>query len=163
MSNRVIDNLRKAEVFADLSDDDLAKVAGVCKAARVADGRIIFDEGDTGDDLYVIHEGSVHVKIATRNEAGEQTQSTINTLYPGQCFGELVLVNGGLRTATVIAAEQTTLIVMREPDFRTLCDTNPQIGYTVMRNLAQDLAYKLRSSNLLLRGNIRWRDDELGR
>jgi CRP-like cAMP-binding protein len=163
MSSRVIDNLRKAEVLAGLSDEDLSKVAGACKAARVAEGRVVFEEGDTGDDLYVIHEGSILVKIATRNEAGEQTHSTINTLYPGQCFGELVLVNGGLRTATVIAAEQTTLIVMRESDFRTLCDTNPQIGYAVMRNLAQDLAYKLRSSNLLLRGDIRWRDDELGR
>lgn len=163
MSTRVIDNLRKVEILSGLSNEDLARMAAICKAVRVADDRAIFEEGDTGDELFVIHEGSVHVKITTRNDSGEQTQSTINTLYPGQCFGELVLVNGGSRTATVISAETTTLIVMREPDFRALCDTSPQIGYIVMRNLAQDLAYKLRSSNLLLRGNIRWRDDELAR
>jgi CRP-like cAMP-binding protein len=163
MGSRVIDNLRKVEIFAGLADDDLIRVAGICKALRVAEGRAIFSEGDEGDDLYVIHEGSVDVKIMTRNDTGELAPSTINTLHPGQCFGELVLLNGISRIATVVAAEQTTLIVVREPDFRTLCEANPQIGYTVMRNLAQDLAYKLRSSNLLLRGNIRWRGNELGR
>jgi CRP/FNR family cyclic AMP-dependent transcriptional regulator len=163
MGSRVIDNLRKVEIFAGLTDDDLIRVAGICKAFRAAEGRAIFSEGDEGDDLYVIHEGSVDVKIMTRNDTGDLAPSTINTLHPGQCFGELVLLNGISRIATVVAAEQTTLIVVREPDFRTLCEANPQIGYTVMRNLAQDLAYKLRSSNLLLRGNIRWRGNELGR
>ena len=50
-----------------------------------------------------------------------------------------------------------------EPEFRQLCDANPRVGYVVIRNLAQDLAYKLRSSNLLLRGNIRWQRGELGK
>jgi CRP-like cAMP-binding protein len=163
MTSRVIDNLRKVEILDGLSADELTHVAGICRALRVPDGRVVFNEGDEGDELYIIHEGSVHVKISTRNDSGEQTLSTINTLYPGQCFGELILLNGISRTATVVAAMPTTLIVIREPDFRALCDAKPQIGYIVMRNLAQDLAYKLRSSNLLLRGNIRWRGDELGK
>lgn len=163
MSSRVIENLRKVEILSGLSDDDLLQVAAICKALRVPEGRAIFNEGDEGDDLYVIHEGSVRVMISARNESGEVAPSTINSLYPGQCFGELVLLNGISRIATVVAAEATTLIVMNEPDFRALCDANPRIGYTVMRNLAQDLAYKLRASNLLLRGNIRWRDDQLGK
>jgi CRP-like cAMP-binding protein len=62
-----------------------------------------------------------------------------------------------------VAAEPVTLIVIDDGDFRNLCESNPRIGYTVMRNLAQDLAYKLRSSNLLLRGDIRWQSGELGR
>jgi hypothetical protein len=54
-------------------------------------------------------------------------------------------------------------LVIQEHDFANLCEANPRIGYCVMRNLAADLIYKLRSSNLLLRGNIRWRGDELSR
>lgn len=163
MSSRVIENLRKVEILAGLSDDDLIKVAGICKAVRVPADRTIFKEGDDGDELYVIHEGSVRVLLNTRTAAGTITTSTINMLYPGQCFGELVLLNGISRSATIVAAEPTTLIVVREPDFRALCDSSPHIGYFVMRNLAQDLAYKLRSSNLLLRGDIRWQSGELGR
>jgi CRP-like cAMP-binding protein len=163
MSSRVIENLRKVEILAGLSDDDLLQVSGICKAVRVPTDRTIFKEGDDGDELYVIHEGSVRVLLNTRTSTGTITTSTINMLYPGQCFGELVLLNGISRSATIVAAEPTTLIVVREPDFRNLCESNPRIGYIVMRNLAQDLAYKLRSSNLLLRGDIRWQSGELGR
>ena len=154
-NTRVIDNLRRAEIFAGLLDEELLKVADLCKALRVSDGKAVFNEGDGGDELFIIHEGSVRVMINTRKPDGTFTPSTINMLYKGQCFGEMILLNSAVRSATVVAAEATTLIVIREPEFRRLCDANPRIGYVVIRNLAQDLAYKLRSSNLLLRGNIR--------
>ena len=162
-STRVIDNLRRVEIFAGLSDDELLKVADLCKALRVPSGKTIFNEGDSGDELFIIHEGSVRVLINTRASDGTVAPSTINMLYTGQCFGEMILLNSGSRSATIVATEATTLIVIREPDFRTLCESNPRIGYVVIRNLAQDLAYKLRSSNLLLRGNIRWQRGELGK
>jgi CRP-like cAMP-binding protein len=161
MTTRVIENLRKAEVFAGLSDEELVQVAQICKALRVPAGRTLFNEGDDGDEMYVIHDGSVRVMINARAADGGVTPSTINTLHDGQCFGEVGLLSASLRTATVAAVDQTTLIVLREPDFRALCERSPRIGYLVMRNIAQDLVYKLNSSNLLLRGNIRWRGDEL--
>jgi CRP-like cAMP-binding protein len=154
-NTRVIDNLRRVEIFAGLLDEELLKVADLCKAVRVPAGKAVFEEGDGGDELYIIHEGSVRVMINSRRPDGTFAPSTINMLYQGQCFGEMILLNSAVRSASVIAAEAATLIVIREPDFRRLCDANPRIGYVVIRNLAQDLAYKLRSSNLLLRGNIR--------
>ena len=163
MSTRVIDNLRRVEIFAGLTDEELLRVADLCKAVRVPAGKIIFDEGDEGTELFIIHEGSVRVMINTRTPDGHVAPSTINMLYKGQCFGEMILLNSAARSATVVAVDAVTLIVIREPDFRELCDANPRIGYVVIRNLAQDLAYKLRSSNLLLRGNIRWQRDELGK
>jgi CRP-like cAMP-binding protein len=162
MSSRVIDNLRRVEILAGLSDDELLRIAEVCKAVRVAAGTTLFHEGDEGDEIYIIHEGSVRVMINARRPDGTSAPSTINMLYAGQCFGEMVLLNGATRSASVVAAEPTTLIVILEPTFRQLCEANPRIGYRVMRNLAYDLAFKLRSSNLLLRGNIRWRSGELG-
>ncbi len=160
-STRLIDNLRRVEIFAGLTDDDLSKVASVCKGMRAAAGRAVFNEGDDGDEFYVVHEGAVRVIIATRAPDGQISRSTINTLYPGQCFGEGALVSGSLRSASVEAIEPTTLIVISTADFHGLCERDPRIGYRVLHNLAQDLSYKLNSSNLLLRGNIKWRDDEL--
>jgi CRP/FNR family transcriptional regulator, cyclic AMP receptor protein len=154
-NTRVIDNLRRVEIFGGLLDEELLKVADLCKAVRVPASKAVFEEGDGGDELYIIHEGSVRVMINSRRPDGTFAPSTINMLYQGQCFGEMILLNSAVRSASVIAAEAATLIVIREPDFRRLCDANPRIGYVVIRNLAQDLAYKLRSSNLLLRGNIR--------
>jgi CRP-like cAMP-binding protein len=164
MSNtKVIDNLRRVEIFNGLLDEELLKVAELCSAVRVPAGKTIFKEGDGGDELFIIHEGSVRVLINTRGSDGTFAPSTINMLYAGQCFGEMILLNNAARSATVVAVDPTTLIVLHEPPFRQLCDTNPRIGYVVIRNLAQDLAYKLRSSNLLLRGNIRWQQGELGK
>jgi CRP/FNR family cyclic AMP-dependent transcriptional regulator len=162
-STRVIDNLRRVEIFGGLSDAELLKIAQLCKAIRVPADKTIFKEGDGGDEMYIIHEGSVKVMLNTRSPDGTVGPSTINMLYSGQCFGEMILLDSAARSATVVAADPATLIVIREPEFRELCETDPRIGYTVIRNLAQDLAYKLRSSNLLLRGNIRWQHGELGR
>jgi CRP-like cAMP-binding protein len=105
----------------------------------------------------------VRVSLNTRGQDGTPTQGTINMLHAGQSFGELVLLDGKTRTATVTTLEPSVLLVLHERDFARLCESNPRIGYRVMRDLASDLAYKLRSSNLLLRGNIRWQHDELGR
>ncbi len=154
-NTRVIDNLRRVEIFAGLLDEELLQVADLCKALRVPVSKAVFEEGDGGEELYIIHEGSVRVMINSRRPDGTFAPSTINMLYQGQCFGEMILLNSAVRSASVIAAEPTTLIVIREPDFRHLCDANPRIGYVLSLNLAQDLDYKLRSSNLLLRGNIR--------
>ena len=163
MNTKVLDNLRKVEIFSGLDDNDLAQVATICQGKRFPEERTIFREGDEGDELFIIHDGSVRVMINTRTPDRSPTTSTINMLYSGQCFGELVLLGGIARSATITTAEPTTFIVIRQSDFHMLCDTSPRIGYIVMRNLAQDLAYKLRSSNLLLRGDIRWQSGELGR
>jgi CRP/FNR family transcriptional regulator, cyclic AMP receptor protein len=159
MTPRVADHLRKVELFQGLSEPELADVATACQAVRVTAGRPIFQEGDEGDELFIVYEGSVRVALNTRKSDGTSGPATINVLYAGQCFGEMVLLNGAVRSATVTATEPSTLIVIREPAFRALCENNPRIGYCVMRNLATDLAYKLRSSNLLLRGNVRLADD----
>lgn len=160
---KVIDHLRRAEIFSGLVDDELRKVAELCHGLKVQAGRAIFKEGDSGDELYIILEGCVRVMINTRSADGTFAPSTINRLYPGQCFGEMILLNSAARSATIEAVDPTTLIVMHETDFRNLCEADPRIGYVVIRNLAQDLAFKLRSSNLLLRGQIRWQHDELGK
>jgi CRP-like cAMP-binding protein len=108
-------------------------------------------------------EGCVRVSLMTRSSQGSMTPSTINMLYSGQSFGEMVLLGGATRSATVACVDPCVFLVIQEREFAALCEKNPRIGYKVMRNLASDLSYKLRSSNLLLRGNIRWQAGELGR
>lgn len=163
MSANVIEHLRRVEVLAGLSDEDLLQVATICKPRRLGAGHVVFEEGDDGDELMVILDGCVRVSINTRLPQGTVSASTINMLYTGQSFGEMVLLGGATRSATVTCVDPCTLLVIRERDFAVLCEHNPRIGYRVMRNMASDLAYKLRSSNLLLRGNIRWQQGELGK
>jgi CRP/FNR family cyclic AMP-dependent transcriptional regulator len=162
MSASVIEYLRRVEVFNGLSDEELLQVATVCKPRRLGAGHVVFEEGADGDELMIILEGCVRVSINTRQSEGTVAASTINMLYRGQSFGEMVLLGGSTRSATVTCVDPCTLLVIRERDFASVCERSPRIGYHVMRNMASDLAYKLRSSNLLLRGNIRWQQGELG-
>lgn len=163
MNKSVVENLRRVELLSGLSDEELLQIATICKVRRLAGGQHVFNEGDEGDELFVIHEGCVRIVINTRGPDGTFTPSTINLLYSGQSFGEMVLLGGATRSATVICVDPCVLLVIPERDFAALCERNPRIGYLVMRNMAADLAYKLRSSNLLLRGNIRWQQGELGK
>jgi CRP-like cAMP-binding protein len=161
--SQVIENLRRVQIFSRLDDNELLQLAAQCKVWKVAANHVIFREGDDGEQLFIIQEGRVRVSLNTRGHDGTPTQGTINTLNTGQSFGELVLLDGKTRTATVATLEPSVLLVLHEHDFARLCESNPRIGYRVMRDLAGDLAYKLRSSNLLLRGTFRWQHNELAR
>jgi CRP/FNR family cyclic AMP-dependent transcriptional regulator len=163
VNERLLANLRKVEIFAGLSDDELMQIAAICQASKAPAGAVVFREGDDGNELFVIHAGCVRVMINTRNPDGSVSAGTINMLYAGQSFGEMVLLGGATRSATISCMEDCTLLSIAEPQFAALCEQNPRIGFVVMRNLATDLSYKLRSSNLLLRGNIRWQRGELGK
>lgn len=163
MSTQIVEHLRRVEIFGSLTDEDMLQLASLCRVQKMGAGQVAFNEGDDGDELMIIIEGCVRVSLITRSAQGEMNQSTINMLYSGQSFGEMVLLGGATRSATVTCVDPCVFLVIRERDFAALCDKNPRIGYKVMRNLASDLSYKLRSSNLLLRGNIRWQAGELGR
>lgn len=156
-------SLRQVHIFHRLNDQELVQIASLCKIWHITGNQLIFQEGDDGEDLFIIQKGGVRVSLNTRNSNGTLTPGTINMLYAGQSFGEMVLLDGVTRSATVVSLEPCILLVIKAIDFERLCDANPRIGYIVMRNLACDVAYKLRSSNLLLRGNIRWQQGELGR
>jgi len=163
MSTNVVDYLRRVEIFSGMTDDDTLQLAGLCRVQKMGANQVVFNEGDDGDELIIIMEGCVRVSLITRSAQGAMTPSTINMLYGGQSFGEMVLLGGATRSATVTCVDACVFLVIREREFASLCERNPRIGYKVMRNMASDLSYKLRSSNLLLRGNIRWQAGELGR
>ncbi len=80
---------------------------------------------------------------------------TIATLRRGQSFGEIALVDEGLRSATVRAAQKNTrLLIIERARVMLLCETYPQLGYRLMYNLAADLALKIRNADLRIRETL---------
>jgi CRP-like cAMP-binding protein len=162
MSAAVIAILRRADLLVGLSDDELLLVAELCRVLKRRAGDVVFQAGEAGQDVYIVHEGVVEVQVPTRGSDGQMRPATINSLGRGQSFGELALLGGGDRTATVLCQQPCTLLLFDSGAFTALCESQPRIGYTVIKNLAHELAYKLRSSNLLLHGTVLWRDGQLG-
>ncbi len=138
--------LRNSEIFASLSEDDLAKVAAICRRKTYGAGEVITRKGESGDALYIVVDGFVEVSLPTPGDAADHV---LVQLGRGQVIGEMALIDGGPRSATVRAlTAPTTIEIIRRDDFERLCEQNARIGYQVMRNLAADLSFKLRHQNL---------------
>ena len=161
-SSAITQVLQQVELFQGLTEAQLEQIANLCRMGRAKKGHIVFREESEGDELYIVYEGSVEIQVLTRNSDGEARLSTITTIYPRQTFGEMAIMDEAVRSATAIAsATPTTLIILPGTAFKQLCEADTAIGYRVTRNLVRDLIYKLRSSSILLRGNIKWKDGQL--
>jgi CRP/FNR family cyclic AMP-dependent transcriptional regulator len=151
--------LRQADIFADISPAQLELVASLCQIRSVPEGEIVFEENTASDELYVIAEGEVEILVdpALVGRPGDRSggPSAIARLRRGQSFGEIALVDQGLRSASARSASQNTqLVVIPRDRLILLCESDPVLGYRLMRNLAADLAIKLRNTDLQLRAGL---------
>ena len=134
--------LGEVELFDGLSDDDLEQVAAICKERLIPRGDLLVREGDAGDELFIITDGFVEVLLETPHRV-------VVNLGTGQITGEMALVDGGPRSASLRAISDPTVVqVIHRSDFDKLCNDNARLGYVVFRNLAADLSFKLRHRNL---------------
>lgn len=148
-----IDALRRVEILSGLTDEQLTRVASICQVVTYQAQEIIVHEGDPSDDLYVIHQGSVEIVLSKNRVTAESLAApgpkAIVTLGQGQVFGEMALIDRGPRSASVrCTTGNAQLYRIRRNDFERLCEQDTGIGYRVMRNIAADLSFKLRHSNL---------------
>jgi len=147
------DSLKRVEILSDLTNDQLARVAAICQEKTCEKDDIIVKELEPSDEIYIIHTGTAQVSIAETSVTAETLAASgptaLISLGQGQIFGEMALIDMGPRSATVrITSPKADLYVIRRDDFVELCETDTDIGYKVMRNLAADLSFKLRHRNL---------------
>jgi CRP/FNR family cyclic AMP-dependent transcriptional regulator len=147
------DILKQVEIMNGLSDEQLAQVAAVCREQVFDAGETIVRECESTHELYIIASGSAEVDLSgncapSEPQAAAAPRSLIS-LGRGQVFGEMALVDMGLRSATVrSSSDGTRVFVIDRHDLIGLCEHNTDIGYRVMRNLAADISFKLRHRNL---------------
>lgn len=135
--------LRQAELFEGLSAEEFAAIAKLCQPRTYRAGEIVTTQGEQGDELYVVSQG--FVEITQTHPGSDASPRSVVHLGPGQIVGEMALVDRGPRSATVRALTDGTLLqALARDSFLELCQSNPHLGYTVMRNMAADLSFKLR-------------------
>lgn len=159
----VVSVLRQADIFDELSNTQLELVGSICSERHYQAGDVIFEENTPGDEMYVIASGEVEIQVDPALIGGDDSAGphTIAVLRRGQSFGEVSLVDEGLRSASARCSQQDThLIVIPRDKLMLLCDTYPQLGYRLMRNLAADLAMKIRHTDLQVREQITWAQDK---
>jgi len=148
--------LSVTEIFHDFSQAQLEMVASICEPGTYQKGDVILQEYDTTKALYVIGRGLVEIIMSPGLVGSAEQQETeavvLTELRQGQIIGEVALVDEGTRSATVTVKEDKTYLLKVPRDrLMLLCDTYPELGYKLMKNLAADLAFKIRNTDLTIR------------
>jgi len=127
--------LRNVSLFESLKDEEIEALAEVTVSRRFPREGVIILAEEEGDTLFIIREGQVKVSIVS--EEGREVILTL--LGEGSVFGELSLLDGSPRSANVIATQDTSLILLRRPDFVQLVYRVPQIATALLAELASRL------------------------
>lgn len=136
--------LKRVHLFRGLDNEELSQIEAICQHVTLQPGELIIEQNTTGREMYIIAEGSVDVFVQ-----GLENARGLIMLGKGQVIGELALIDQGYRSASVKATDEGTSLYLIDSDaFYALCHENNHIGFMVMRNLAIDVAFKLRHRNL---------------
>ena len=124
--------LKTVPLFGGLQDRDLSRVANLMVTKKYRKNNLIFFEDDLGQNLFIIKHG--RVKISRIDEKGDEVIFAI--LGEGEFFGELSIIDGLTRSATVTSIDEVELLVLRRGDFIDILQKYPQISITLLKELA---------------------------
>jgi CRP-like cAMP-binding protein len=127
----------------------LERVAHLCQSKNYPAGSTVIERGTPSDHFYLIREGTVKIITAPEGQALNFSNAAMIILGTGQSVGEMGLIDSGPRSATVKANTDAQLLEINCQHFRELCETDINLGYQVMKNIAIDLSFKLRYRNLI--------------
>jgi diguanylate cyclase (GGDEF)-like protein len=125
-------------LFRDLAAADLLPLALVAEQVTFRAGEAIVEQGDPGDDVFLIVSGRAQV-VARLEQAGITTEATLSWLGAGESVGELSLLDGEPRPATCAAVEETTCLRLRRVDFLTALREHWALTRALLASLAQRL------------------------
>lgn len=130
-ADKIADLLGQTQLFGGLSDDMLLRVADRCIDRRYNKGHVIFRRGDTGDRLYVVAEGAI--KVFLTSDDGDELM--LKTLGPPDVVGELALADGGARSASAEAIEDTVLVSLDRETWLDLQDHHEELRQAMLSAL----------------------------
>ena len=125
--------LSKVEIFAGLGADELSELEGSCVARNYPRNTVVINENDFADSLYVIESGRVKVYCSDKNGK----EYIMNTLGPGDYFGELALLDDDRRSASVRTLEKCSFTIIFKDEFNGVMSRHPNMAQTLIRNLTR--------------------------
>ncbi|HSB80071.1 MAG TPA: SLC13 family permease, partial [Candidatus Methylomirabilis sp.] len=131
----LITTLRGLPLFAELPREDLARLVGGLEEISVPAGGIVYSQGEPGDAMYIVASGALEVRFGE-----EGWEERVRATGPGEWFGEMALLTGDPRSATVIALSDSRLWRLDKDRFLALSDQHPALLREITRVLCRRLA-----------------------
>lgn len=137
---KLMASLAKFELFSGFSLEEISLLLFCSERVSFPGNKVIFREGDTGNNFFAILEGRVDI----RREASGRT---LAQLGPGEVFGEMAVLDNQPRSATAVATAPTELFAF---DGHRLLDDFPHLSVKLLRYLARELSKRLREADMLI-------------
>jgi CRP-like cAMP-binding protein len=135
-TNEAITMLAGVPIFSGLSKKELTSIANAAKEVGHRERATLAREGDAGVGFFLILDGVAEVSVGGHH---------VRDMSRGDFFGEISLLEGGPRTATVKAATDMRLLALPQWAFKRIVDTNPGIASKMLKVMAQRLRTSARS------------------
>jgi len=129
--------LKMNPMFADISADELQRLAALCHTQHLDAGETLFQKGDRGDALFGVRRGQIRIETG----AADGSRLTLNFLGAGDLFGEVAVLDGQSRTADAAAGEPTELFVLRRNDFLSFLEREPKVAVKLIMLLCQRIRW----------------------
>ena len=127
-----IDRLEEVGLLAECSRRQLRAIARISEVIEVPEDTVLARSGAPGEEFFLILDGSARVEVSPRKRS---------RLKPGEYFGEMSLLDGGPRSASVIAETPLRLLVIKRRDFHTLLSEAPELTQSLLATLSRRLRH----------------------
>ena len=131
--------LRRIKLFAELTDEDIAILAGAVEPVAVHPNQVVVRAGETGDCMYLVMQGDFRVSLASQGR-----EAMLAKLESGDFFGELCLIEQSNRSANVVATTPGQLLKFTHAAFWDLLNKQPQVAARLMMGILRTVGSRLR-------------------
>jgi len=132
-----IEFLKNVPIFSELDDDTLIKLSQLGTLKSFDKDSIILSEQDAGSALFVMVSGKVKVARVSNDDKNKEVILTL--LNPSDFFGEMALLDGLARSATVTSIEDSKVFIIQRSDFLDLIQEHPEVSIALLQELTQRL------------------------
>lgn len=141
--------LRRVKILADMNDQQLGRFAQMMEIQQVRQWTVIVKQGTAGDAMYLVLDGEVRVRLLI----GEK-ETLLTTLSVGDFFGEGSLFDQGMRSADVVANQDSTLLRVSSANFEKLVRESPDLATPFLLAICRTMSARIRADNKRLRDSI---------
>jgi hypothetical protein len=134
--------LRRVRALAEMSDSQLERFLQFMEPQQVLAWTEIVKQGERGDGMYLVLEGELRARLMIKGK-----ETTLATLGPGECFGEMALFDEGPRSADVVANQTSVLLKVSPGAFEKLRVQAPELAAPMLHAIARSLAGRIRADN----------------
>lgn len=139
----VVEALSRIHLFDGIAREGLEKIAAIAREESHRLGNVIFREGDTGGELYLILEGQVRIS----REVQGMGEEALAVLGPGDAFGEMALIEDFPRSADARVHARCRLLVISKEAMEDLLFLEKDLAYEILWNFVKILSARLRETN----------------